>query len=399
MIYGFYFRFYRLLHREGFSCALSRLALGAYRTKYLCKKLLCRHRKEPLPTPEEALARIQAAYPDHPVTLTYTRSDLDPALDLSIIIPVYNHKDLLDKNIRSVLDQRTKYRFEVILVDDGSTDGAQDLIETHRSDPRIRIIHQRNQGIGGARNTGISMAQGRYLMFVDCDDEVSPDLVELLLSKAYAEDSKIAMCAHEVVIKSGDRILDVLPNVYPRRALYGYPPSARILDYPGFPWAKVFKRELFDRVRFFPGYWYEDTIIQWLLFSQCESLSYVPQVGYRYLWYENNFSHTQVGAGNVKSLDRYWLLKAILTQYAEMELPRGSLFHILLLRHVSVFYYPTFAGLKDDLVDALFVLARELVLQYLPEEPAEKLPYMLRETEKALRTGDIERWKLASRYQ
>lgn len=88
----------------------------------------------------------------------------------SILIPVYNVEKYLDECVGSVLAQ-TYRDYELILVDDGSRDGSGRLCDTWAArDPRIRVIHQENQGLSGARNTGIAAAEGEYLMFLDSDD-------------------------------------------------------------------------------------------------------------------------------------------------------------------------------------------------------------------------------------
>jgi glycosyltransferase involved in cell wall biosynthesis len=92
---------------------------------------------------------------------------------VSVIIPVYNVENYLADTIRSVLAQ-TYDHFEVILVDDGSTDGSLALAQQF-SDPRIKIIRQRNRGLAGARNTGIRHARGEYLAFLDSDDLWLPE--------------------------------------------------------------------------------------------------------------------------------------------------------------------------------------------------------------------------------
>ena len=167
------------------------------------------------------------------------------------------------------------------------------------------------------------------------------------------------------------------------------------MNYPGLPWGKVYKRKLFEKVRFFPGYWYEDTIIQSLIFTQCKKFVYIPEVKYEYQWHESNFSHTQGGKKQAKAIDRYWLLKAILDRYDEVGLKRDEAFYIMLLKHLSTYYYPTISSLSNDIVQAMFISARELFLKYKPASEV-KLPYMLRCTEKALINKDIALWKLCS---
>lgn len=90
-------------------------------------------------------------------------------MDLSIIIPVYNAAALIDRCLNSIFGQTTQYSYEVICVDDGSTDRSLELIEA-RKEPNIRIYRQQNAGPSVARNKGVGFSQGRYVTFIDADD-------------------------------------------------------------------------------------------------------------------------------------------------------------------------------------------------------------------------------------
>ena len=92
-------------------------------------------------------------------------------MKVSVVIPVYNVKPYLERCVNSVLRQTYK-DLEIILVDDGSTDGSGEMCDQIATrDPRILVIHQKNQGLSGARNTGIHHSTGEYLLFLDSDDE------------------------------------------------------------------------------------------------------------------------------------------------------------------------------------------------------------------------------------
>ena len=107
---------------------------------------------------------------------------------LSIIIPVYNVEEYLDRCLGSILDQDfTSY--EVILVDDGSTDSSSLICDRYSStDPRFITLHQSNKGVSAARNAGKNMAQGEYLMFLDADDALLPYALDSLADSATGED-------------------------------------------------------------------------------------------------------------------------------------------------------------------------------------------------------------------
>ena len=108
---------------------------------------------------------------------------------VSIVVPVYNVKDYLEKCVDSILRQ-TEREFELLLIDDGSTDGSGELCDTlAERDGRVRVIHQENRGLGGARNTGIEAARGTWLLLVDSDDWIEPEILEKALKAAERENA------------------------------------------------------------------------------------------------------------------------------------------------------------------------------------------------------------------
>ena len=101
----------------------------------------------------------------------------------SIIIPVYQVAPYLRQCLDSVVNQRFRDR-EIILVDDGSTDGGAAICDEYGEKyPDIRVIHQRNQGLSGARNAGLDAAKGEWILFIDSDDWVAPDMLETLFTE------------------------------------------------------------------------------------------------------------------------------------------------------------------------------------------------------------------------
>ena len=330
MIHSFYFRFFKITNCEYISVILARVAYMCYFVKFLFEKFL--HKKKIVNgNVKEATAKIASVYTRENPEQIIDKVEINPNLDLSIIVPVYNYAPLIKEMIESILGQKTKFSFELILVDDGSTDGAKDIVISYASVPNVKVICQENQGIAGARNTGLDNACGRYIMFVDCDDVVTDDIVETLMSKAVSEDSDIVMCAHDLVKQTGGVVTSVLPNIHTKRNLSGYSRNANILNYAGLPWCKVYKRELWDNVRFYKGFWYEDTIIHALIFTQCKKFNYVPKVCYKYRWYENNFSHIQGKLADIRCIDYYYLLMSILKKADELEITNTDRFYTMLL--------------------------------------------------------------------
>ena len=348
----------------------------------------------------EAIKTVNNVYqkPETESIDNYKNPTINESKDLSIVIPVYNKKNLVHQCIDSVLNQNTTYTYEIIIVDDGSTDGAREVVLSYKGVPGVKILLQDNQGIAGARNLGIDSADGIYLMFIDCDDYVYEDMVQTMLDEAYKHSCDMVMCGHNLSKESNGKVYQIIPYIYPVNNLFKYQHEYEILNYAGLPWGKVYKRSLWNSVRFLKGYWFEDTIIQWLLFPQCKTFSYIPKVEYEYRWYADNFSKVQGRNSNPKSIDRYWMLTDIVSKYINMGLETNAMFYTLLLKHLSSFYYSNISGLDSKLIDALFVLARELLVKYRPITEY-KLPYMLQLTEKALIQGDINLWILTSQYQ
>ena len=118
---------------------------------------------------------------------------------VSIIVPVYNTKDYLACCIESLLGQ-TYTELEIILVDDGSTDDSLDICRNYQMlDSRIHVLHQNNQGVSAARNLGLDAATGDYITFVDSDDELCLNAIEILLNCIRKNQGDIAAGKHIIV--------------------------------------------------------------------------------------------------------------------------------------------------------------------------------------------------------
>lgn len=118
---------------------------------------------------------------------------------LSIIVPVYNKEKYVGECIKSILNQTFK-DFELILVNDGSTDNSAELCRNYaKMDRRIILIDQSNAGVSAARNRGVIEAQGQYIGFIDSDDTIEPRMYELLINNALTQDAEISVCRMQTV--------------------------------------------------------------------------------------------------------------------------------------------------------------------------------------------------------
>lgn len=156
------------------------------------------------------------------------RIDMDDQIKVSIIVPVYNAAARLTGCVDSILDQ-TFGAFELILVDDGSDDGSGALCDRYAADPRVRVLHKQNGGPGQARNSGIRLARGEYIGFVDADDSVSPEYLKTLYDTAVRAGADLAFCDYTVRTKGGD--LTVKSDLYGDRIYTKEESSALMLPY------------------------------------------------------------------------------------------------------------------------------------------------------------------------
>ena len=125
---------------------------------------------------------------------------------ISVIVPVYNIKEYLDRCVRSIMNQ-TYQNLEILLVDDGSTDGSGELCEKlAKEDTRIRVFHKKNGGSSSARNLGIREAKGEYLGFIDSDDYIEPDMYELLADGIVRYGLEMVQISRDEVDEEGSRM-------------------------------------------------------------------------------------------------------------------------------------------------------------------------------------------------
>lgn len=166
-------------------------------------------------------------------------------LKYSVIIPVYNVEEYLPKCVESVLGQVARAPFEILLVDDGSTDGSGALCdELAHGDDRIQVIHQPNKGASTARNTGLRAAKGEYILFLDSDDWWEPTLLATL-DKLILEKADMAVFGYRMVYENGLGVLQkpaAIPEgengtTYLQRLF-----QCESMPLP-FPWAYAYSRQ------------------------------------------------------------------------------------------------------------------------------------------------------------
>ena len=223
-------------------------------------------------------------------------------IDVSVIIPCYNAETFLPSCIESLASQQTRYTYEVILVNDGSTDGTKDILEDAASRyAPFHCIHQVNQGAGAARNRGMSEARGEYLIFVDADDIVSVNYVDALVDCVKTTGADLGACAYYAFKENGATYKKV-----------EWPKTITTGNLNGTPWGKIYHRKLFDRLLWPSGYWHQDTILAFLVFPRVKKLASTNKCTYGYRSNAQNITNSSRKSN--RALDTLYISSLVLSQ-------------------------------------------------------------------------------------
>lgn len=239
-------------------------------------------------------------------------------MKLSIIVPVYNADKYLEKCLDSLVNQ-TMDDYEVILVNDGSKDSSQSIIDSYVNQypELIRAVTVENGGQGRARNIGIDMARGAYIGFVDSDDWVASDMFEKLYTAVVEDDADMAVCDTVQCFDDGSEV---------------YLPMSRFesaMEITTAVWNKLFKKELVEGIRFPEGLWYEDAEFVIKTMLGCKNIA---RVGEGLYFYRCGQLSTMNNKNARKNLD----MISIMEDLKAYMLPRGfrAEFEELLLCHL-----------------------------------------------------------------
>lgn len=331
---------------------------------------------------------ITTRIPERPVDLGASGS-----IDISIIIPVYNVERFVAMCLDSVIRQKTRYTFEILVIEDGSTDQSLAIVAAFKDD-RIRVLYQRNQGVSAARNAGIDAARGRYLLFVDSDDYLLPEALETLMNAAIEKQADIVQGQYHRVSEHSQYLG---ASDLPVTEVYHF---NGFLRYPGFAWGKLFRRRLFDGIRFPVGFWFEDTIIPFLIFSQCRLLTCLPEAICAYRSSRTSVSNRLHGQSKV--VDTYTVVAEILV-ILKSQLKRNESPEIyrLLLWQLSAMSYPSRLRHLDEMtIRSIFILSAHLIHRYREALRLSGLEFPLtkqyKRLETAYLTADYGLWKAYS---
>lgn len=210
---------------------------------------------------------------------------------ISVVVPIYNVEKYIRKNVDSIINQTYK-NLEIILVDDGSKDNSSNICDLYKKkDKRIKVIHKENGGLSSARNAGIEEATGDYVAFVDSDDYIEPNMYEEMYEASQKFSCDIVTCSYKYVYDDGsvkyinsdteNREYDFFSAIKEMNIFSKFDMSAC---------TKLFKKELFDNIRFPVGKLSEDYYVMYLLFEKASKIYYIAKPYYSYFQRKNSIT-------------------------------------------------------------------------------------------------------------
>lgn len=222
---------------------------------------------------------------------------------VSIIVPVYNVYPYLDKCLNSLVSQTLK-EIEIIVVNDGTLDRSQEIIDCYvKRDPRVISLKKKNGGLSDARNYGLSYAKGEYVSFIDSDDYVDTTMMEKMYQKAKTDSCDLVEC--DFYWEYPDKkVLDESHIV-----------DEYFVDIRVVAWNKLYKRSLLEKtgVLFPKGLQYEDICFCYMLLPYVQKIGYVSEALYYYIQRDNSIANTS----NKRVRETYDILILILDYYKE----------------------------------------------------------------------------------
>lgn len=244
---------------------------------------------------------------------------------ISVIIPIYNVEKYLNECVDSVL-QQTYSKLEIILVNDGSPDNCGPICEDYaKQDTRIVVMHKENGGLSDARNAGLDICKGEYISFIDSDDFVHPQFIEILYQNLLEHDADISFCDY-VRFKKNDKLNTNYENPLQIKIFEGNQMITNLYDSNWYPknvvvWNKVYKKEVFKGIRYAKGFNHEDELIFTDLYSKDFKVVYTSKKLLYYRIREESIMSNIYSLTNLQSKKELYSKRKLFfaDQYSELQ--------------------------------------------------------------------------------
>lgn len=265
---------------------------------------------------------------------------------ISIVVPIYKVERYLDECICSILNQSYE-KLEILLVDDGSPDHCGEICDAYANgDSRIRVIHQSNQGLAETRNIGKNLATGEYLYYLDSDDYIEPDTIEIMVQKALETGADIVVGGFYMEYVNGEKkrnnSKDIILSLNSKEALGLYLYSRYINP---IACGKLYRTELLDNVSYPKGRLYEDMATTYQVIAKAHKVIFCSYPFYHYVQRSSSIgkiANKELNKQLEQAVDEYW---DYISDCAEI---RDKAFAGRAFWHLVAYNRMICAGDKDD---------------------------------------------------
>lgn len=360
---------------------MTKIMKSFYRKIQLQKRLLSQTNI----TYEEALQNIKdLKFKESPEFIQV--NEMSSLYDLMIIIPVYNTEKYLEECLQSVVAQQTQYSFGIVIINDGSTDNSEEILERYIDKENIKVIHQHNQGLSGARNSGLKQICGQYVMFLDSDDILPPNAIQALMDVGKKYNADVVAGGYDDFSEKG---------IIKRNILSKDIQMISAEDIPGFACMKIFRAKLLEEFCFPEGYLFEDTVISKLIYPKCKKAYVIPDIIYMYRNRADSISHTY----NINNIDTFWITKYCLEESIKRGYSLDCYTYKEYLKQAYINYLRT-RYLPENIQESLFILTAEMLDKYWKNVKV-KSPIKMKWLDQAIKQRSflaysyvLERWEL-----
>lgn len=351
-------------------------------------KAIMHSRRVKLPSSNEAHQTLERYHYVPDPSKSSSEMSKNVLYDVTIIVPCYNVEQYMQQCIDSLKSLSFRGKLEVILVNDGSTDGTLSIIKSNTFPDSWTLINQSNLGQAVARNNGIVASHGQYLMFVDSDDILDPEGLQALW---------MATQKNSLDLVDGSIVRLENSNQY----LYRYEKS--VADIKGAPvptslsgmaMGRLYKRDLWKNVRFPESLWYEDTAILYLIFPKVVRYGTIPDVIYHYRYNPNGQSKS---IKKNRAIDTVLIVPRLLKLASDqgVDLKRVE---SLTLWQESRFVYERISPLNDgSLLQAAFVCSMDAYLDYYSTYSGDQDSELLKMIRTSFISGNYKLWEFSSK--
>ena len=328
-----------------------------------------------------AILEKQSPKPDG---VCWKKHELDLKYQLQIIVPAYNAEKYISECIESVLEQDTEYRVLLTVVNDGSTDATQTILnelkDKNKSSIEVELIQQKNQGHSAARNVAMAVLRGEYITFLDADDRLPGGCIEKMLRAAYSDKADILQGSWYTFYGENreEHILSESGVLADNRSTFS-----------GYPWGKLYRNTVLEQFQFPAGFWYEDTPISFILAAMPYRYAAIKDIVYGYR--SNPEGITVKSMNDPKSVDTYWITEECLQEFPKFQLKYDQRAYEYVLQQ-SVMNAWRVSNQSGEVQEAVFVLTTELLIHYFKGFHTEKKN--MKELENALQKKKFSSFKM-----